>query len=211
MAATSLHELSTKLGNLFVAGLGPEGFPGVFRQLLLLLAKGEPVTPEQIAAALGTSRDEAARLLEELPSAELDEQGNLVGMGLTLRPTPHRFEVGGRTLYTWCALDALLFPFLIGASVRIESPCPVSGDVVRIQVRPDAVEKVEPASAVVSIVTPETVDDVRGAFCQYVHFFRSPEAANAWLADHPGAVIISVAEAHALGRMLARHFLSGTS
>lgn len=211
MAVTSLHELSVKLDNLLVAGLGPEGFPGVFRQLLLLLAKGEPVTPEQIAAALGTSRDQAARLLQELPNAELDGQGNLVGMGLTLRPTPHRFEVGGRTLYTWCALDALLFPFLIGASVRIESPCPVSGDVVRVKVSPDAVEKIEPASAVVSIVTPETVDDVRGAFCQYVHFFRSPEAADAWLANHPAAVIISVTEAHALGRMLARRFLSGTS
>jgi hypothetical protein len=38
---------------------------------------------------------------------EYDAHGRVVfGSGLTLRPNPHRFEVDGRTLYTWCALDA---------------------------------------------------------------------------------------------------------
>jgi alkylmercury lyase len=39
-------------------------------------------------------------------------------------------------------------------------------------------------------------------FCGYVNFFRSPDAASAWLAQHPGATILPVAEAYQVGRYL---------
>ncbi|MCQ4438245.1 organomercurial lyase, partial [Clostridioides difficile] len=51
--------------------------------------------------------------LEQAVSTEWDDYGNVVGYGLTLRETPHTFEVDGRRLYTWCAFDTLFFPALI--------------------------------------------------------------------------------------------------
>ena len=206
MTTTNINELSDRLSKLFIEGPGAEGFAELFRQLLLLLVEGKPVSPDQVAVTIAKSREEAVDLLRELPSVELDDEGNLIGMGLTLRPTPHRFEVEGRTLYTWCALDALIFPSIIGKPVCIESPCPVTGTVIRVQLTPNTVERVEPPSAVVSMVTPETIEDVRSAFCNFVHFFSSSESATKWLADNPGAVVISVDEAYNLGRMLTKTF-----
>ena len=46
-----------------------------------------------------------------------------LGWELTLRPTPHGFNVDGKQLYTWCALDTLFFPAVIGRPARVESPC----------------------------------------------------------------------------------------
>jgi alkylmercury lyase len=183
-------------------GIAPEGF-ALFRHLILLLAEGQPISPERIAGVLGRPREEAVAVLRQLPSLEWDEAGNIVGAGLTLRPTPHRFEIDGRTLFTWCALDALMFPGLIGQTVQVESPCAATGAPVRVTVTPEGVTQVEPPEAVVSLVAPEASPDVRRAFCDYVNFFRSAEAAGEWLASHPGATTLPVAEAYALGRRLA--------
>ena len=84
-----------------------------------LLATGKPASPEEIAAASGKSPEEVRAALERFPSAEWDEQGRVVGLGLTLQLTPHRLEVEGRTLFAWCALDALLFSALLGRPVSI--------------------------------------------------------------------------------------------
>ncbi|NOZ06447.1 MAG: organomercurial lyase MerB [Chloroflexi bacterium] len=200
-----INELAARLSKVFVEGPGTKGFSELFRPLLLLLAKGKPVSPDEIAAAIGKSREEVAALLQMLPDVELDDDGDLIGMGLTLRPTPHRFKVEGRTLFTWCALDALMFPAIIGKPVRIQSPCPVSGTLVRVQVASNKVERVEPSNAVVSVVTPESIADVRSTFCDDVHFFSSPESASEWLAEKPDAVIVSVADAFKLGQILAEH------
>ena len=37
-------------------------------------------------------------------------------------------------------------------------------------------------------------------FCHFVHFFRSPEAANRWLEKHPGHLILSSDDALELAR-----------
>jgi len=182
--------------------VAPEGIL-LFGHLLPLLAEGRPVSPQRIANVLGQPRDEVLAALRRLPSLEWDAAGNVVGAGLTLRPTPHHFCLTGQTLFTWCALDALMYPALIGTSVRVESPCAATGTPVQVIVTPDGVEQVKPAEAVVSVVTPEASPDVRRMFCDHVNFFRSAEAAAAWLAQHPGATTLPVAEAYQLGRRLA--------
>lgn len=68
------------------------------------------MSAEQLAAATGRPVKQIADSLPGLPSIELDEQGRVVGMGITLNPTPHHFEVDGTNLFTWCALDTLIFP-----------------------------------------------------------------------------------------------------
>lgn len=179
----------------------------VFDHLVLLLAERHPVSPERLAAALGRSPEEIATTLRQLPSIELDELGNVVGAGLTLRPTPHHFTINGRTMFTWCALDALLFPGLLGRTVQVESPCVTTGIAVRMKVTPDGIGQVEPADAVVSFVIPEASADIRRAFCDYVNFFSSKEAASEWLSEHPGATNLPVNEAYQVGQHPAKSFL----
>ena len=83
---------------------------GLYRPLLRLLADGRPVSVEDLAAAAGRSVDDVRQTVASLPDVEIDDQGLIVGYGLTLRETPHRFEIDGKRLYTWCALDTLVFP-----------------------------------------------------------------------------------------------------
>lgn len=198
----NLEEWATLLQGDLGGSTDPKGF-GLFQALIPLLAEGQPVTPERIAAAWGRSREEIEAALRRIPSIEWDEAGNVVGAGLTLQPTPHRFVLKGHTLFTWCALDALMFPSLIGQTVHVESPCVSTGIPVRVTVTPEGVEQVEPPNAVVSLVAPEASPDIRRAFCDYVNFFSSDQAATDWLGRHPGAITLPVAEAYQLGRRLA--------
>ena len=168
-----------------------------------LLAGGKPASPEEIAAASCKSPEEVRAALDQFPSAEWDEQGRVAGLGLTLRPTPHRFEVQGHTLFAWCALDALLFPVLLGQPASIESPCRGTGEPVRVQVTPAGIEAVEPPSAVVSIVAAQDLASVRSVGCNNTDFFHSSEAASRWLQRHPEANILPVEEAFRLGRLIA--------
>ncbi len=157
-----------------------------FPQLVRLLAEGEPVAVERLAAAGGWSVDQTRADLAGHPSVEWDGQGRIEGLGVTLRPTPHRFTFDGRTLFGWCATDALMFPVLLDQPGTVESTCPVTGRRVRVDVTPGAVLCVEPSGAVVSEVRPtERVADVRADICGLGHFFSSREAAAGWLAQYP--------------------------
>ncbi len=209
MTTVILDQLTQDLATTFNQGPGEEEqFGYLFPQLLLLLAKGHPVSPEEIASITGQSCEEVMTYLPQLPNVELDEAGNLVGMGLTLKPTPHRFEVEGRTLYTWCALDALLFPALLEKPAVVTSPCAVTGVPVSVSVIPDKVIEVKPEEAVVSIVKSPTMENIRGSFCHHVHFFASAEAAAVWLPQHPDTVLLSVAEAYQLGQVLSQEMFN---
>ena len=189
------------------------------------LAPGAPVDPAVLAPVLGwppARVDATLRYLDGVRQLERDVAGHLVGVaGLTLRRTPHRFEVGGRGLYTWCAVDALFLPAVLGTAARVTSTCPASGTAVRLTVSPgDGAPACDPAGAVVGLMvpteggTPAGCDPTPlfgpgGAFCGNVHFFRSEADAAPWLAAHPGAVVLPVAEAHRLAvDMWARPLLA---
>ena len=202
-----IEKLTMVLESALGGSISPEG-SFLMRHLILLLAEGQPVHPNRISAIFGRPPEEVLEILRQMSSIEWDKSGNIVGAGLTLQPTPHRFQLNGRTLYTWCALDALMFPGLLGQTVQVESPCAGTGIPVRVTVTPEGVEKVEPPEAVVSVVTPQASPDVRRAFCDYINFFRSPEAAAKWLGEHPGATILPVAEAYQLGHRLAESIFS---
>ena len=164
-----------------------------------LLADGEPVALEELAAAAGRPLEEVEAALGERTSAELDADGRLVGLGLTLRPTPHRYLLDGRTVFAWCASDALTFPVVLGRPGVVESTCASTGQPIRVELTPDGVERVDPSAAVVSAVRPAgEVADVRSAICRHGRFFASPQAAARWAAEHPQAEIRPVVEAFAV-------------
>lgn len=195
------------LAEQLLPGDADEQAARVFGVILRELATGSPVSPGKLAKAMGWPASKVSAALEQVPGVEYDGSGNVVGYGLTLRKTPHAFEVDGRRLYTWCALDALMFPALIGKTAQIFTACAATGVPVHLTVTPDEVQSLEPAGAMVSLVTPEDSRDIRSTFCCHVHFFASASAAEAWAVTRKQVTLVSVAEAFRLGQELSRRSL----
>src|SRR5919199_708558 len=175
--------------------------------LMRLLLDGAPVSTERFAACAGIPPAEARAVFERLRAwgAEFDAEGHVVGVGLTLVPTPHRYAVSGRAFYTWCTPDAILFPLVFGHIAMIASPDPVSGETIRLTIGPLGVESVEPDSAVVSSRSAGfATEDVRGSICQYGHFFASRDTASAYTTLHRGVplAILAPEEAFRIGQLV---------
>ena len=148
----------------------------LFDQLVRLLVQGRPVAPELLAHRLHWELEEVRSILQAHPELEYDEQGNLVGSGLTLVPTAHQLQVEQRTLFAWCAFDTLTYPV-----------------------------DLDPGEAQVSLVVDVAAGcchNVREDVCHYGHFFASREAAFLWQAAHQEAVILSVEEAYQVGKLV---------
>jgi alkylmercury lyase len=162
--------------------------------LFMLLAHGAPVSIDELAEAGGWPATDVRADLSSHPSTEWDEEGRIVGFGLTLRPTPHSFTYDGGTLYGWCASDALGFPPALGMAGTVRSTCPVTGVAITVEVTPDRVESVDPPEAVVTVLRPDApIADVRAEACALGLFFASREVAAPWLEHNPDGQVNSVA------------------
>ena len=190
-------------------GLTGEREAALHVTLLRELALGQPVTIERLAKSLNWTPDEVVLVLDELPAGtiEYDGQGRLIGYGITLRETPHAFVVNDRPLYTWCALDALMFPAVIGERAQVQSRFPQTNNPVTLTVTPQGVVSLEPEDAVISLVSVAAEGDIRSAFCCDVLFFASRQAGEAWCRDKPHANIVSVQEGFELGQRIAHLIL----
>ena len=169
---------------------------GVLREL----ATGEPV----VASTLG---ERAEAVLARWPNVNYDDDGRVVAFsGLSLTPTTHRFTVGGRRLYTWCAWDTLFLPAMLGRSAEVESACPVTGGDVRLRVDPNGVRRADPQPLWVSFPPAATTStaDITGTFCCHVHFLATPMAVDRWLGQHREGTVLDLDEAYALGRKATR-------
>ena len=170
-------------------------------KIMKLLLKGSPVSPEQIAAALQVSQEEVSTLLR---GAEFDQEGNVVGLGLSLVPTPHSYTINGRQFYTWCAADAIMFPIFLKTSAVIESPDPISGERVRLIATAEGTQQIEPGTAVVSwafVTQAGTLENVRTWGCNFTNFFTSVETASQYALQHPGILIVPVDEVFQAGKL----------
>lgn len=172
--------------------------------LIRLVAEGRPVALERLATEADLPVRDVESWLRAQPGTDWDDQGHLLGFGLTQRPTPHRFVVGSRTLYTFCAADTLLFPPMLGRTAVVESRCPATGSEIRLEVTPDALRSVDPATAVVSqICLCEGITDIRGTVCDHGHFYVSADAAAEWHRRHPDGEVLPVGDFFT--RALAAH------
>lgn len=82
--------------------------PAVLRTIRKLV-EGQPVSRSDVGI-------EDVAVWDELKSlgAEVDDADRIVALGgLSIRPTRHRFVVGDRELFAWCALDTLFPPHLL--------------------------------------------------------------------------------------------------
>jgi alkylmercury lyase len=102
-----------------------------------------------------------------------------------------------------CAPDVFLYAPLVRPSLQVEETCPVTGTAMRFVFTPSRVEHVDPASAVVPILPPQEFDRLEGmldrdpcaSMCAESPFYSSEEAAQGWLASHPGGRVFPVREA----------------
>jgi len=171
------------------------------------LAEGSPAPASSIARDAGATPERVEELLASWPGVFLDEDRRVIGFwGLTIRrlsPT-HRMEVDGRGLFAWCAWDTLFLPGIFGATARIESVCPTTGETISLVVSPQVVVDTSHPAAVVSFLTPNRRfdADVIQSFCHFVHFFASRDAGEAWTAGHPGTFLLTLEDAFELGRQV---------
>jgi alkylmercury lyase len=186
--------------------------PSLWLFVVRALAKGKPVTQMGIVAEFGMSFEEVRAVLAMFKDIEYDDNGHLVSCGISLIPTPHSFKVNGETLFTWCALDALMYPMALQQTAQVESRCPVTSLAVRLTVTPTGISFLDPVGAAVSIVIPQETQagccNIRNAFCSEVHFMSSREAADMWRLKHPEVTVISVEEAWCLGRAIMQRRLA---
>jgi alkylmercury lyase len=207
IVANAELDLATQIANALVTSPRLEATAPLYVTLLRELAQAKPVSLQALARAAHMSVADVGAILRQSSDVEYDAEGRIVGHGITLRPTPHSFEVDGRQLYTWCALDTLMFPALLQATARVRSRCPQTGDFVSLIVAPEELGEVEPVDAAVSLVVPQA--SIRQSFCCHVHFFTSQRAAVSWSQQRPAVEVVSIQAAFLLGQNVARRLAQG--
>lgn len=181
--------------------------------LLKFLAEGKPISPQMLTEKANLRAKTTESIFKQMANgaAELDEKGNLVGLALSLTPTPHHFRVNGKELYAWCSLDTFFLPGLLGQRAEIESTCPVSGETISVTIGPDGVETYDPPETVLSIAVPglscrQPGSENKGGVgaeseaCSQMHFFKDRQAGEDWIADYPGVAVFTVEEAYRLAK-----------
>jgi len=206
MAPPQLDRLVTALAAAFLDLSPPE--LRLTTALYRILLAGRPATVDDLASASGWTADAVGERLRSWPGVFLDSDGSVVGFwGVAVKESSsHRVAMDGAVTWAWCAFDPLFIMPLVGGTARVESRCPVTGQPVSLTVSTDGVTGVDPASAMVSFLTPDRPfdADVLVTFCHYVLFLASREAGERWTADHPGTFLVTVQEAAEIGRRIAR-------
>jgi len=180
----------------------------LFVQTLRRLTEGKPLNAqdvEEIAAGVGLTKEQADNVLNWI--AEKNDDGEIVGMaGLSQNQWNQKFRINGRDFTTWCALDTLYLPQVIGQTAEVEAPDPETGATVRFTLGPNGVDDA-PEDAVISIVVPkikdkgiESAEQIWTAFCSYSLYFTSVENGQKWFEDkHVEPIFLSIEEGHELG------------
>ncbi len=194
----NLEELARPL----TTGPGADLWPRAVK-IIRLMARGRPVSIEEMATETRMPLGETKAFLTRL-GGEFDHDGNLAGLGLTMKRTPHRFLVNRHKLYAWCAFDSFIFPLILNQTARVESIDPVTREKIRLTITPEGVERVEPNSTVLSWSTKVDLADIRGSVCAFGHWFSSPVTASKYAAKHPGTVILTLDEVQKMGRIISR-------
>jgi alkylmercury lyase len=173
--------------------------------ILHQVSRRKPLSKASLATELEISQEELEHRLTRVLDTEFDQEGNIVGWGVTLMPTRHRFQLDGKVLFTWCAFDTVLFPPTLGQTAYVSSTCPSTEQSITFVATPEGVVRdLTPSHSVMSLIIPATHQDcVRATFCEQSLFFASEQATSSYLASHPEAVLLSIEEAAGVGKRVA--------
>ena len=147
----------------------------------LLLDRGEPIDPSDIAAAANLDLTAVERLIERAAGRiETDADGRLLGVaGLTVTPTRHEITIGDEKRWTWCALDAVGILGALGATGTINSTDAQTGADVHIEF----VDGQPQGDATLFILGGYDGGNVTEDWCPLVNFFTTHSDAEEWVAD----------------------------
>ena len=161
---------------------------------------------EMLAAELPYSVDRIKAVLDKIKSLVYMAEGNIIGFaGLTTHPMPHSIQIDGITTYTWCALDALFIPELLGKQTLVRSSDPVTKKSIEYVVDVNQVQATQPNDLVVSMVDTNAEklnEDVISNFCHFVFFFESGETGKEWTANHPDTYLVPISDALELAHLM---------
>ncbi|MFC4004073.1 organomercurial lyase [Prauserella oleivorans] len=187
----------------------------VTRMLRLLAGEGQPVTHDHALdtiTELGIDRARADALLDTW--TERDDDGLIVGLGVTYNPTPHEMTIDGVRMWAWYAMDTLIFTHILDKPIAIASTTPGSGDVVTLHASPTGITHLQPVGAVATQRVPgsDQVDlssttAIWGTFCHHNLFFPNQAQAEQWAADRDDIAILSMPDAFTAARDMAAALL----
>lgn len=163
------------------------------------LAGGRPLNVERLSEVWGMPLDQTQQIFNTAKgrSIEVDQHDQLVGAaGLSLNETGHQVIVDGRTMYAWCAWDALFIPAYLDTPATVRSTDPSTSEPITLEVAPSAVITTEPEATVLTILVPN-LDSPEGlqtgpgtARCSAMHFFTGESNATKWVGDRTDLVIL---------------------
>lgn len=183
------------------------GQTALWREILLLLVQGTPVTIERLAQAMNTDQVHVRSMVQQVSKIEYNSAGQIVGAGLSLVPTKHHLQVEEQSLFTWCAFDCLAYPVVLQKTATVISTCPLTSTIITMQVGPDAVTNIEPAEAYIAVVLPSSeaiCEDIRTSFCNQIHFFAARAVAEQWYETHANAIVLSIQDAYRITKQVAQ-------
>ncbi len=174
------------------------------------LAEAAPVSLDALADGLGMDAARISPILDTLPRSVLDfdDRGRIVAfIGLSIAPASHCIRVSGKTLYTWCVLDALFLPEILETGLTVKTRCPETGTEIAVHVTPEGVDSRDPPGIVMSVAAPDAKScraDLRAAFCNHINFFKSEAAFREWARKMPGAGFVGLSKAFEMGTIRNR-------
>lgn len=168
-----------------------------------------PVQSVRLAEVLGRSVSETEALARQWGWPGTRVEDGLISVDPErAKSAPRRHvQVGDRRFgVTGCGGDIFQYAPLVRPSLHLEETCPATGTPIRILFTPSRVERVEPSGAVLPLPRSHELDRIEGAqiedieeidtnLCVQWPLFSSAEAAQGWLADHPGGRVFPIKEA----------------
>lgn len=170
------------------------------RACQLLLARGKPLTVDELAQQLGhhpATVTQTIERFEQVGRIRRNPEGRIVAsVGISVIPADYEIVVGSLQCWAWCAKTGLGVLGALAAGGKLSTRCPVSGNRLIVSFIRD-----QPAPSHYGVLWPSaefqnSCTSAANQLCATFSLFASAEAANEWArAADLDAEVITVQEA----------------
>lgn len=166
----------------------------------LELSEGHNPTVAQLARRTGLGQEKGQRAAQEaLRRGLLTMDGSRItgSRGLSTAPTRYGVRLGGRALFTWCALDAVGIPAALRADAHVEATLLDGTAPVVVDIRRGEIASSTPEDLRIGLPSPTLDRSVRETLCPRIGFHLATQAP-----QHPDISILTLEQAAELGRRI---------